>query len=143
MLCRINIRGSVSQRSAHVKLHEKSNDRHAKVEEPVQKQKKRSQDVKDAESVSKHDGCIGGGTTGLGCPNSTAVPSQGSRLDTELWILCKSPCQLGFEVISVWGGVPRGPRSACISCLHTAEIWAGIGNGWYSSLEWVVGWAGE
>lgn len=47
------------RRSAHVKPHEESNDRHAKVQEPLEEQRKRrgggSQDVKDAECVSKHD----------------------------------------------------------------------------------------
>lgn len=80
------------KRSAHVKPHEESNDRHAKVQEPLgrtEKEKRggRSQDVKVAECVSKHDSnCQRNDWAWLSQFRLPCLP-QGPRLDSDLCLV--------------------------------------------------------
>lgn len=60
------------RRSAHVKPHEESNDRHAKVQEPLEEQRKRrggGARTSRMQNVFRNTIRIARGTTGLGCPN--------------------------------------------------------------------------
>lgn len=58
---------TISQRCAHVKSHEKSNDRRRQGSRTGEEQREKPQDM-NAKCVSKHGGCIREGTNRLDRP---------------------------------------------------------------------------